>query len=86
MAVWAAWNPVDKCHGFWRRGVCIFGVGDLPQLLERHELFANKFYFEREHLTLLCLNEYIEFKAFCKEPDQFYDFYRALPFVRKTKR
>ena len=84
--MWVAWYPVDKCHGFFRRGTCIFGVSDLPQLLARHELFANKFYMEREYLTLLCLNEYIEFKSYCPESDEYYDYYRALPFVRKTKR
>ena len=85
MAVWVAWGGVDKCHGMWRRGTCVFGVGDLPQLLPHHELFANKFYIDYEPLALQCLNEWLEYKIACPMHDSEYDFYKKLPYVLKDK-
>ena len=83
MAVWVAWGGVDKCHGISRHGTCVFGVGDLPQLLPHNELFANKFYIDNEYLTLQCLNEWLEFKVACPQLYSDYDYYRGLPYIYK---
>ncbi|KAL5005843.1 hypothetical protein ScPMuIL_017001 [Solemya velum] len=51
---WGEW----PCNGQRVRGICVFGVGDLPLLVSRPELFANKFYADYQHLTLDCLEEW----------------------------
>ena len=45
------------CHGQRVRSVCIFGVGDLPLLSTRRELFTNKFYLDYERYALDCMEE-----------------------------
>ena len=39
------------------REICIFGVGDLPWLFDRPELFANKFFMDFEWLAYDCMEE-----------------------------
>jgi len=74
---------VDKCHGMWRRGVCIFGVEDLPLLTGRHELFVNKFYVDTQPLGMECMEQWVEYKSLCPPPlDE--DYYRKLPFIIKS--
>jgi len=51
-------GPFDwPCHGKRVSMVCIFGVGDLPQLASRPELFANKFYIDYEPVTFDCIEQ-----------------------------
>ncbi len=84
LAVFVAWGGVDKCRGMWRRGTCVFGVEDLPTLITRRELFANKFYRDHQPLTLECLNAWIEMKTSCPSAHPLdYDYYKTLPFVHK---
>ncbi|ESO11476.1 hypothetical protein HELRODRAFT_139499, partial [Helobdella robusta] len=45
------------CKGKWVRQICNFGVGDLPLLASRDELFANKFDYEFEPLAYNCMEE-----------------------------
>lgn len=47
------------CYGKRVRTICVFGVGDLPMLTSRKELFANKFYINFEPLTLQCLEDWL---------------------------
>ena len=47
------------CYGKRVRTICIFGVGDLPSLTSRRELFANKFHLDFEPLALDCLEEWL---------------------------
>ena len=52
--------PFDwPCHGQKVRSICIFGMGDLPLLAVRPELFANKFYIDYEPFTLECMEQLI---------------------------
>ncbi|XP_076075973.1 beta-1,3-galactosyl-O-glycosyl-glycoprotein beta-1,6-N-acetylglucosaminyltransferase-like [Mytilus galloprovincialis] len=82
LAVYASWHPRDRCRGKFVRNICIYGVGDLNELISRKELFANKFYPDYQYLALDCLEEYIHNKTFSPLPfDSFY--YRQLPFIRK---
>nr|KAG5712030.1 hypothetical protein BaRGS_020756 [Batillaria attramentaria] len=47
------------CFGKRVRNICIFGVGDLPMLTSRKELFANKFHSDFEPVALECLEEWL---------------------------
>lgn len=47
------------CHGHRVRNVCIFGIGDLPLLSTRREMFANKFYLQGDPDTYNCMEELI---------------------------
>lgn len=83
LAVYANWDDGEmKCHGKRVRGVCVFGVGDLPNLTKRREFFANKFYKDFEPLALQCLSSWIRQKETC--PPHFDDkYYHSLPFIRR---
>lgn len=59
IAAYAAWKKRDSCGGKFVRDVCIFGVSDLPSLLGRRELFANKFYADFDYLALDCIEEWL---------------------------
>jgi hypothetical protein len=51
-------GPFDyPCAGKRVRMVCIFSVGDLPQLASRPELFANKFHIDYEPFALDCMEQ-----------------------------
>ena len=67
------------------RGVCVFGVEDLPLLIDqekRHEFMANKFTVDVQPLALDCLEEYIHYREKC--PDTFNaEYYKQLPFVKR---
>jgi len=46
------------CHGKRVRGICVFGVRDVPLLVQRKELFANKFHLAFHPLAQDCLEEW----------------------------
>ena len=52
---WKPWN----CRGKWVREICIFGIGDMPWLYDRPELFANKFHQDFEYVTYDCMEQLI---------------------------
>lgn len=52
---WSHW----PCQGKWVREICIFGVGDLPWLGHRPELFVNKFHSGYEGVGYDCMEELI---------------------------
>jgi len=82
MAVYVNWSR-KTCHGRMARGVCVFGIEDLPNLINalRHEIFVNKFYQGFEPLTLDCMRAWIEHKDIC--PVDFNEtFYRDLDRVQ----
>ena len=43
--------------GKFVRGICIFGIGDLPAMTSTKYLFANKFYLNYQYLAMDCLEE-----------------------------
>ncbi|XP_055964517.1 N-acetyllactosaminide beta-1,6-N-acetylglucosaminyl-transferase isoform X1 [Sorex fumeus] len=53
------WNDMEDkhggCHGHYVHGICIYGPGDLPWLLNSQSLFANKFELSTYPLTVECL-------------------------------
>ena len=84
LAVYAKWSGTTgtPCHGRYVRAVCVFGVGDLPQLVRRREFFANKFYADFQPLTLDCLDSWLRHKERC--PPRFqHEYYSKLPFIIK---
>ena len=67
----------STCRGRQVRDACVFGVGDLPTLVRRPELFVNKFYADLEPLGLDCLEAWLRHKETCPPPFNV-DYYRRL--------
>lgn len=80
LSTYAAWGGVHPCHGKFVRGVCVFGVGDLTELVSKKELFANKFYYYNQPYALQCLEEWHYNKTFSTLPFQTH-YYKTLPFI-----
>jgi hypothetical protein len=60
LAKYIVWRTNSNCSaGKFVHGICILSVGDLPVLVKRKEMFANKFFMERDYLVLHCLEEWI---------------------------
>ncbi|NXD03818.1 GCNT3 acetylglucosaminyltransferase, partial [Certhia familiaris] len=55
--------PYSHCTGRHQRAVCIYGVGDVPWILQQHHLFANKFDPDMDDAAVQCLEEYLRHKA-----------------------
>ena len=72
----------DTCHGTYTRGVCIFGVEDLPDVITRKEFFLNKFYESFEPLALDCMEAWLDYKDNCRPPFD-HTFYESLPFINR---
>ncbi|XP_077979456.1 beta-1,3-galactosyl-O-glycosyl-glycoprotein beta-1,6-N-acetylglucosaminyltransferase-like [Glandiceps talaboti] len=66
------WNKSDQVHGIVRakiwhgpcsgrivRHICVYGWKDLPKLVNKPQLFANKFHADFDSVTLECLEELI---------------------------
>ncbi|KAK3087308.1 hypothetical protein FSP39_004506 [Pinctada imbricata] len=82
LAAYAALTGRDRCKGKFRDGKCVFGLGDLNELVQRKELFANKFLLTYQPLAYECMEEWIYNKTFNKLPLETY-YYKQLPFIRK---
>lgn len=52
------WGEFPCRSGLVVRGICIWGIEDLPLITSRPELVANKFYSDFQPLTLDCLEEW----------------------------
>ena len=85
LASYTTWlGHATRCFGKWVRNVCVFGIGDLPMLITRKSLFANKFMLHEQYLGYECMEALIEQRSICPPP--FNDtYYRNLPFVIKQK-
>ena len=60
--LWGSASTQPHCHSRrFQRGLCIFGVRDLPMLThpENYNLFLNKLYWNIEPLTLDCLEHWL---------------------------
>ncbi|XP_053322780.1 N-acetyllactosaminide beta-1,6-N-acetylglucosaminyl-transferase-like [Spea bombifrons] len=60
---WSDDTTHDGCHGHYVRGVCVYGVGDLPWLLKSESIFANKFELKRYPPTVECLELKLRYRA-----------------------
>ncbi|KAK6182401.1 hypothetical protein SNE40_010102 [Patella caerulea] len=77
------------CSGKRKRNICIFGIGDLPRLTSRMELFANKFYWDYQSLTLDCIEEWhrkmIENEYNSTNGGQFNtSYYETMPYLKEV--
>ncbi len=59
----------------------MFGVLDLPSLLNRHELFANKFYLHTDPIAYQCVEELMLNRSKLDLPLNDAAFYRQMPFL-----
>ncbi|ESN96332.1 hypothetical protein HELRODRAFT_163385 [Helobdella robusta] len=59
-----SWYP-KKCFGHYVRGVCVYGVQDLPFLLTSQRLLLNKFRNTFEPLAILCMEKYLKSSRIC---------------------
>ncbi|XP_050394469.1 beta-1,3-galactosyl-O-glycosyl-glycoprotein beta-1,6-N-acetylglucosaminyltransferase [Patella vulgata] len=73
-ASWSISKTPDKCRGKWMRNICVFSGGDLKMLLNRTELFANKFELEYSYAAIQCLSEWLHNQTLSPQPidAQFY--------------
>ncbi|NXH33566.1 GCNT3 acetylglucosaminyltransferase, partial [Myiagra hebetior] len=55
--------PYPPCTGRHQRAVCVYGVGDVPWMLQQHHLLANKFDPDMDDAAVQCLEEYLRHKA-----------------------
>ncbi|XP_060085614.1 beta-1,3-galactosyl-O-glycosyl-glycoprotein beta-1,6-N-acetylglucosaminyltransferase-like [Ylistrum balloti] len=81
--IWSWDKP--HCFGKFSRSVCIYGIGDLPWLLSRPQLIANKFDRMYDPIAPDCIEELIRNRT--NNMDQGFDqmnwyYYRNLPHVR----
>ncbi|KAL3876237.1 hypothetical protein ACJMK2_034107 [Sinanodonta woodiana] len=65
LAAFVDWG--ESCQGKYVRGVCVFGVGDLHNLVGREELFVNKFHLTYQQLALDCMEEWFYNRTFNSE-------------------
>jgi hypothetical protein len=73
------------CYGRMQRNHCIYGVGDLPVLIKRPEIMANRIEVTFEPLTIDCLEAWHRHKEQC--PPAFDEaFYRRLPFIYNSQK
>lgn len=80
--IWSHKEGVN-CRGHFVRGVCVFNSEDLPWLIHRDQLFANKFYKDRDPVALDCLEEVIRNRAKTnKLQDLNWFYYNSLPHVK----
>ncbi|CAF3700939.1 unnamed protein product [Adineta steineri] len=77
---YANWGE-SHCYGQIIRGICVFGFLDLPSLLNRHELIANKFYLHTDPIAYQCLEELIFNRSRLDLPLNDATFYRRMPFL-----
>ncbi|XP_076813405.1 beta-1,3-galactosyl-O-glycosyl-glycoprotein beta-1,6-N-acetylglucosaminyltransferase-like [Clavelina lepadiformis] len=55
-------SPENFCSGYWRHFSCVFGAGDVNQLIQKQAIFANKFDVEHDRLPLTCLRRHLNGK------------------------
>lgn len=82
MGVYVKWSSMvhSRCAGKYVRWVCVLGVGDLSDLLTRHEFFVNKFDINYQPLAFDCAERWLQHRVHC--PVNFnVSFYRHLSFV-----
>ena len=60
-AVWK--QQGSQCHGVWRNNVCVYGLNDLPLILNHSRdgvIFANKFQTDVDPDVVPCLIQNLE--------------------------
>ncbi|XP_019388703.1 PREDICTED: beta-1,3-galactosyl-O-glycosyl-glycoprotein beta-1,6-N-acetylglucosaminyltransferase 3, partial [Crocodylus porosus] len=55
--------PYPPCTGTHRHAICIYGLGDLPWMLQQQHLLANKFDLSVDEQAVQCLEEHLRHQA-----------------------
>uniref|UniRef100_A0AC34FVX2 Uncharacterized protein n=1 Tax=Panagrolaimus sp. ES5 TaxID=591445 RepID=A0AC34FVX2_9BILA len=76
-----------KCAGNFLKESCVFGIGDLPNLVIRPEIVAHKFYVDKDPAAFFCFYEKIRERALNYLNQQSFDasYYSELPQVQLSK-
>ena len=53
---------METLVGYYRHGICVFGIGDFEWLLQQNQLFANKFDDRKDDLILQCLEDWFKIR------------------------
>ena len=84
---WISYYNNRQCWGKFVRGICVYGVRDLPWLHQRPELFANKFHLTYHYLAYDCLEERHRNRTQMKEQVPLDEaLYRNLPTVKYSRK
>ncbi|CAG5135385.1 unnamed protein product [Candidula unifasciata] len=83
LTTYVSWSLKGQpCATIHTRYICIFAIGDLPDLMQRYELFANKFYITHQPAALHCLDELLFNLTFTRSTRNL-TYYNSLPFILK---
>ncbi|KAK0401844.1 hypothetical protein QR680_016006 [Steinernema hermaphroditum] len=69
----------NRCYGKFTAQSCVFGVGDLKELIKRPELVGHKFYHNTQPAAYFCLYEHIRRRALKADTNFNVDAYGELP-------
>lgn len=75
-------NDKLDCHGKYVRDVCILGTGDLSSLINRPELFVNKFYLNYQSKAFQCMEQWFMKKVSQNRVEIDADYYLSLDAVK----
>ncbi|CAF1021212.1 unnamed protein product, partial [Brachionus calyciflorus] len=59
---YSGWYPKYECKGRMRHGMCVFGIRDLPHLIEKPHFLANKFMLNVDPIAYQCMEEWFDEK------------------------
>ncbi|XP_063967256.1 beta-1,3-galactosyl-O-glycosyl-glycoprotein beta-1,6-N-acetylglucosaminyltransferase 4-like [Lytechinus pictus] len=79
MMKWGDRYDHPACAGKYVRALCVFGVGYLYHLAEVPHLFANKFHYEYDPVSLQCLEQLLDYRA--NFPETLKEFVKGFPVV-----
>ncbi|CAG5135389.1 unnamed protein product, partial [Candidula unifasciata] len=82
LTTYASWKSNGPCATIRKHLICILTPEDLPHLMERNELFANKFYITHHPAALHCLDELLFNLTFTRSTRNM-TYYNSLPFALK---
>ncbi len=73
-----------QCYGKYHHGSCVFGIRDLPQLVQANELVAHKVFLNYQPLLFFCLKYSLDQRtnSLTEKTVLNLDFYKKLPAVR----
>ena len=84
---WVGHYDNRECMGKVVRGICVYGVEDVPWLATRNEIFANKFHMTYQYLGYDCLEERHRKRTMMRDKVPFdRDYYLNLPTVKYSRK
>ncbi|CAL2030401.1 unnamed protein product [Caenorhabditis brenneri] len=74
-----------QCHNYMTSGSCVYGIGDVPRLLNSTALVAHKFYLKSEPEAYFCILKEIRRRSLSPDPDFSAKKYSELPTVELAR-